>query len=70
MVDGADREKNLYEKTQTCPTILTLSLLANDITTLDYLEATPLVLVSGIFKVPLNGRYLTPSIVGALIYTK
>ena len=48
--------KNIEQKTQTCFTPLTLSLLANRIATLDDLEANPLVLVSGIFKVPFNGH--------------
>ena len=46
------------------------SLLANGIATLDNLEANPLVLVSGIFKAPFNGRYLPTSILGALISAK
>ena len=39
-------------------------------TMLEDLEATPLSLVSGIPKVPFNGRYLPPSMVGSLILAK
>ena len=56
MAESDNHEKKLDEKNQTCPTLLTLSILANGITTLDDLEANPLVLVSDIFKVPFNGR--------------
>ena len=35
-----------------------------------FLEATPLALVSDIYKVPFNGRYLPPSMVGPRISAK
>ena len=47
--------KNLSQMKQTCISLLTSSLLTNGISTLGDLEATPLVLVSGIFKVLFNG---------------
>ena len=48
---GADDHagQSLEQKTQTCLTLLTPSILANGIASLDDLEATPMVLVSGIF---------------------
>ena len=46
------------------------SLLTNGLTLLVDLEATPLVLVSGIHKVPFNGYYLPPSMVGDLTSVK
>ena len=55
-MESDNHEKKLNEKKHTCPTLLTLSILANGITTLDDLEANPLVLVSDIFKAPFNGR--------------
>ena len=47
--------KNISQMKQTCISLLTSSLLTNGIAALDGLESTPLVLVSGIFKVPFNG---------------
>ena len=55
MVESDDHEKKLDEKTQTCLTLLMSYLLANGITTLDDLEANPLVLVSGISRYPSMG---------------
>ena len=60
MVFGTDHEVKITAKKTACLYLLTLYLATNGITTLEDLEATPLSLVSGIPKVPLNGRYLPP----------
>ena len=69
--DGQDgKRNNLREKKDVCPSLLTLSLLANGLVLLPNLEATPLELVSGIHKVPFCGCYLPSSIVRVLIYVE
>ena len=66
MEEGIGPEEKLQAKKDTCISLLTSSLLANDI----FLEATPLALVSDIYKVPFNGRYLPPLMVGPRISAK
>ena len=69
---GSDKHdgKIFFQKKQIRLSLLTLYLLTNGIATLNDLEANPLVLVFGIFKVPFNGCYLPLSILGALISAK
>ena len=70
MIVGDGHEVKLKEKQDVSISLLKLSLITNGMMTLDDLEMTPLALVSGIQKVPFNGRYLPPSMVGPLISAK
>ena len=70
MSEGDGCEAQLQAKKDTCHYLLTSSILANGITTLEYLEVTPLALVHGIYKVPFIGRYLPPPMVGPLVSAK
>ena len=56
MIVGDGREMKLKEKKDACLSLLTSSLITNGMTTIYDLEATPLVLVSGIQKITSNGR--------------
>ena len=51
-----------------CIVILTNSLCYNGLEYLEYLDSTPLDLVSGVYKGSAHGSYLPLSIVGALIH--
>ena len=70
MLVGPDQKAKLIEKKFECLSILASSLARNGMTTLEDREATPLSLVSGIPKVPFNGWYLPPSMVGPLVLAK
>ena len=70
MIVGIDHKTTFTAKKSKCLSLVTSSLATNGMTTLEDLEATPLALVSGIPKVPFNGRYLPPLMVGPFILAK
>ena len=69
--DGQDgKGKNLGEMKDVCLSLLMSSLLANGLTLLLDIEATPLELVSGIHKVHFCGCYVPSSIARVIISVK